>query len=381
MKVNIVDSPSLTQVRPRDVGIYLRRQGWTQSYQISNKLADVWRKAVGSFEQEALVPTTRDVSDYAERISRILSQLAAVEGRSQLDLWTDLVSVSCDLFTVRVRPSGGQEGILPAEVAKGVIDGSLGVLMSSACSAVAPKPYFRTRKPGEAAAWAEGVKMGLTRPGSYVFVFMVDVPDPGLQSRDTLETIPLSDAPFARKVLGKAAQGLDAVRSAISYESETHSFERFIEGVEQGVSANLCDALESILQPEYLESVEFTFSWSLRAAAIEGPRRVELCASVVDTITKASEILKEGAQPEEAQVEGYVTKLVRAQDVHEKGEVTVDVLLDEGPRKVVIQLPKAQYEAAVDAHKRKRKVVCTGNLAKNGPRYTLEDPRDFQELS
>lgn len=380
MKVNIVDGPSLTQVRPRDVGVYLKRHGWAQAYQIANGLADVWRKAADEVGQETLVPTTRDVSDYAERIARVLAQLAKIEGRSQLDLWMDLVSVSSDLFTVRVQPAGGQEGVLPADVAKGVIDGSLGVLMSSACSAVAPRPYFRTRKPGEAATWVEGVKMGLTRPGSYVFVFMVDVPDPGLQSREALETIALNDAPFTRKVLGKAAQGLDAVRMAIGEESETHSFDGFLRGVDLGVSANLCDALESILQPEDLRLVDFTFSWSLRASALEVPSRVELSTSVVDTIIKASELLKAESPPEDMQVEGYVTKLVRPQAVHEKGEVTVDVLLDEGPRKVVIQLPKPQYEAAVDAHKRKRKVVCSGRLAKSGPRYTLEEPREFHEV-
>lgn len=381
MKVNIVDTPALSQIRPRDVGIYLRRRGWIQSYQIANKLADVWRKSVGEAEEETLVPTVRDVPDYAERVARILSQLAKVEGRSQLDLWTDLVSVSCDLFTVRVQPARAQEGVLPVDVAKGVIDGSLGIMMSSACSAVAPKPYFRTRKPGEAATWVEGVKMGLTRPGSYVFVFMLDVPDPGLQSREALDTISLNDAPFSRRVLGKAAQALDTVRSAVQLQSETQSFDGFMRGVDFGVSANLCDALESVLQPDDLRLVDFSFSWSLRAAAIEVPLNVELSTSAVDTISRASELLKAEAPPEEMQIEGYVTKLVRPQDVHEKGEVTVDVLLDEGPRKVIVQLPRPQYEAAVDAHKRKRKIVCSGNLTKAGARFTLEDPRDFREVS
>ncbi|MGH9918015.1 MAG: hypothetical protein ACRD6W_03950, partial [Nitrososphaerales archaeon] len=356
-------------------------QGWSQTYQIENKLADVWRKTAGDADLETLVPTTRDAADYAERVARILSQLSRTEGRSQLDLWTDLISVSSDLFTVRVDPSGDQQGVLPADVAKAVIDGSLGILMSSACSAVAPKPYFRTRKPGEAATWVEGVKMGLTRPGSYVFVFIVDVPDPGLQSRDALETISLNDAPFNRKVLGKASQGLEAVRTAAQQQHDTQSFDGFLRGVDQGVSANLCDALESVLQPDDIRLVDFTFSWSLRAAALEVPRRVELSTSIVETISRASELLKAEAPPEEMQIEGYVTKLVRAQDVHELGEVTVDTLLDEGPRKVVIQLPRPAYEAAVDAHKRKRKIVCSGKVAKSGARFTLEEPHDFHELS
>ena len=80
------------------------------------------------------------------------------------------------------------------------------------------------------------------------------------------------------------------------------------------------------------------------------------------------------------QIEDYVTKLVRPQDTHEKGDVTVDALLDEGPRKVVIQLPRAAYEAALDAHKRKRKVVCSGRISKSGPRFTLEGPRDLHEV-
>lgn len=381
MRVNIVDVTSLSQVRPKDLGVYLRRHGWEQSYQIANKLADVWRRSAFDVGEETLVPLSRDTADYAERISRILSQLARIEGRSQLDVWTDLVSVRSDLFTVRVEPSGGQEGVLPADVAKGVIDGSLGVLMSSACSAIAPKPYFRTRKPGEAATWVEGVRMGLTRPGSYVFVFMVDVPDPRLQSRDAMDMIPLVDAPFERKVLGKAAQGLDTVKHALRQQSETQSYDGFLSGVGMGISANLCDALESILQPDDLRVVDFSFSWSLRAAAIDVPMRVELPVSAVDALTRASELLKAEAPPEEMQIEGYVTKLVRPQHIHEMGEVTLDVLLDEGPRKVAIQLSRQDYEAALDAHKRKRKVVCSGNLAKNGPRYTLEAPRDFHEVT
>jgi hypothetical protein len=381
MKVNIVDPRALGQVRPKDLRSYLARSGWTRQYSLPNRPAEVWASGQPVEQDRAgiLVPTRRDVRDYPERISRILGELERQEQRTQLDIWSDLVNVACDLFTVRAIPRNGREGQLPIDVAKTVLDGTLELLVSSACSAVSPKPYYRTRKPSDALDWIDQLKMGQTRPGSYVFTFLIDAGPPGLLPRDAVESIELRAAPYQRKVLGTAATALDSVVRASSEYEATGELTGFAQDVPKGVSANFCDGLGAILETDALDSVEFKFSWALESSQIAVPSRTSAPTSIRPVLEKASEMLKESGQPDVREIEGYVVRLAQEHEVQDSGDIAIYTLLEEGPRRVIVSLSATDYHHAIEAHRRKRKVICGGDVRKVGSRFVLQNPHDFRE--
>jgi hypothetical protein len=379
LKLNVADKAALTRVSPDDLQVYLERHGWTLGYTLRSQLAEVWKTRVGekTHEGEILVPKTRDVVDYSDRIGRILEVVANRLDKSQFDIWSELVSVRSDVVTVRVDPRHETEGRLPAEYAKSVIDGAYDLFLASACSALDPKPYFHARKPDGAVSWLEGLKMGLTRPGSYVFVFILESINDRLGA-DVM--ISLEDAPFNRRVLGTASNGLQGIVDAAEIHSKEGGFEGFVERVPRGVSANLCDAVVKIIDPDRVRAVDVSFSWAVKSTSLDVPREIAFEPSIRPTVEQAAEALKEQDPQHDITLVGFIHKLSRKQQTVSSGRIYLETLFFEGRRSVEIELDAETYHRAVVAHDRKRQVSFSGTLKKYGGRFRLDEPHNFREL-
>ena len=379
MKLNVADRAALSRVSPEDLEVYLARHGWKLGYELKDRMAEVWKS--GSQEParhgELVVPKRRDLLDYADRVSGILSVLADRLEKSQFDVWSDLISVGSDMVTIRLEPENEAEGRLPAEYAKSVVDGAYDLFSASACSALDPKPYFHGRKPEEAIAWLEGLKMGLTRPGSYIFVFILDSVD-GRLGEDT--NIPLSDARYDRRVLGTASVALKGVVDSVEIHSRSGEFDAFLERVPSGVSANLCDAIVEIIDPERVRRVDFTFSWAIRSTSLDVPGRVVVAPEIRPTVEKAAEILKEQDPQRGVTLVGFIHTLSRKERAVASGKIHLDTLLYEGKRSIEIELDSDTYHRAVLAHDQQRRVSISGTLKKYGSRHRLDDPYDFKTV-
>jgi hypothetical protein len=379
LKLNVADKAALTRVNPDDLQVYLERHGWALGYTLRSELAEVWKTSgmEGGHKGEILVPKTRDVVDYSDRIGRILAVVADRLNKSQFDIWSELVSVRSDVVTVRVDPRDETEGRLPAEYAKSVIDGAYDLFLASACSALDPKPYFHARKPDGAVSWLEGLKMGLTRPGSYVFVFILESVNDRL-GEDA--TIPVEDAPFNRRVLGTASNGLQGIVDAAEIHSKEGGFAGFVERVPHGVSANLCDAVVKMIEPGRVRAVDVSFSWAIKSTSLDAPQEISLDPRIRPTVEQAAVALKEQDPIRDVTLVGFIHKLSRKQQTVASGRIYLETLFYEGTRSVEIELDAATYHRAVVAHDRKRQVSFSGTLKKYGGRFRLDDAHNFREL-
>jgi hypothetical protein len=59
------------------------------------------------------------------------------------------------------------------------------------------------------------------------------------------------------------------------------------------------------------------------------------------------------------------------------GKVTIHGLIDDQPRKVVVELGDSDYRQAVTAHGQGRLVRCSGVLMREGRAYRLHEPYGF----
>jgi hypothetical protein len=73
---------------------------------------------------------------------------------------------------------------------------------------------------------------------------------------------------------------------------------------------------------------------------------------------------------------GSITKLQRA-GKQVWGRVTFTAFIDDHPRSVTVELPREEYERAVDAHKKRQPILITGDLVAEGQRWHLRNPRDL----
>ena len=95
MDVQIKDSDALRRVTPAMLCAYLKAHEWVHEQTWRNRIM-VWSRERDESLQEVLVPLRERSDTYAVRISETVALLAKMDGRSQLDVYHDLIGAGKD---------------------------------------------------------------------------------------------------------------------------------------------------------------------------------------------------------------------------------------------------------------------------------------------
>ena len=218
--------------------------------------------------------------------------------------------------------------------------------------------------------------MGQTERGSYVVTIMSRVP-PALDevAHDVQE-------PYERRVTKSLVSGLNHVHTAAVEAAGSGSMDAFREAIDQGVSANLCDAIVGVAGGvDATRSVEISLSWSRTWPERDGGQhRILFQADEIPLIYEAGRVLRESSPIEEFEVEGSVIALDRpaGRDI---GTVTVLGFVDERPRRIWMELRDADYHIAVQAHDQRAPISCVGDLLREGRTFSLQQPRHVRLIA
>ena len=364
------------------VASYLRNTGWQSVEQIADK-ATVWTRGNSENEDyEILLPTRRDVRDYAVRMAEVLQTLAAAEARSQSEIYDDLTETTFDTIRIRLQSELYEDGSLPLEQGVRVVEQTRELLLAAACAAVQPRPLYPARKPAQATEYLSRVRLGQTERGSYVLAVRSAV-TPRLQSmRDMqtslfLATADESEEPFERRVTLTLARALVAAQQAATRANQTGSLEPFVQAVPLGVSANFCDALANLRLNEASQDISFGLTWSpTRPVPEQTPRRIALSSDYFPILREAARQFRDSAPLEDFELIGSVVKLEHGGDAG--GLITVLGLVDSSMRRVQVSLLHKEHQMAIEAYKQEAFVTCEGELVKQGRAYVLQNPRNFR---
>jgi hypothetical protein len=99
----------------------------------------------------------------------------------------------------------------------------------------------------------------------------------------------------------------------------------------------------------------------------------------VPVIEEASRLFKETEGQSDFDLLGFVEKLERPVGAP-SGVVSVSAILDDRPRRVLLELADPEYQEALRAHRDSRPISCLGDLAKEGRSLRLRHPRQFRVL-
>jgi hypothetical protein len=164
--------------------------------------------------------------------------------------------------------------------------------------------------------------------------------------------------------------------------------ENILQGVRQGVSANLCEALVTMAPGNPQASLEVTTAWSRARPRVPRhiPGRVAFSQGQFAVIREAGRRLREGVEPRRERIVGLVVNLQaeppRLLSPFE-GRVIVRADVEGRSQRVRFVLPQAEYARACDAHRDRRRISVTGVLHRDSQsrRFELQQPRDFQVLA
>ncbi|WP_334172608.1 hypothetical protein [Sinomonas sp.] len=371
----MTDNAMLTNqtLQPVDVTEWLRIHGWTQTASLGD-IAQRWQND----RSGVLVPMSALSPDFTLRWSEMLKRLADSFDTDPAGVLLAVAKAGSDI--AEFRASGHIDDSIPLGDASTLIDSVRRSMQASANSALQPRSYYGHSLPDAARDYARNVRMGQTRPGSYIIPVISRLPI--LQPDDADDAVLFEDVtyqPFARSAMLKLAQGLTALHD-LTHGTTAPSGSRITEAVGAGVSSELCEAVANTLEAESVTNLSVAFTWAERLPASSAPGSVNLESEAVPLLRFVGSVLKGEPVIGRQTVVGYVKRLDRGED-DEVGRITLRTLDSDKARNITIELNDADYHVAGEANTERRMVAATGILHREpGRALRFTEVDDFHLL-
>lgn len=345
-------------ITPADVRWYALGRGW-KSLPSRNDAIAIFVKPESNIQIQ--VPQRGSDHDVAVMMKEVLRKLSELESRQLDEVSQDLRNPFADALRLRVKSRLAVSGTLPLLEGLKLFEGGRKLLISAACAAVTPQAYYLRKSLKQVDEFISRCQVGQTAIGSYVASILCP---PLAPSSPTLFEEVDENPPFERTVTQSLMSGLAVLSEAV----QTGDVSLIENGVDQGVSADLCDALSSITPPEDDSILQIEMSWSpvrpLRLQSV--PSVTRFAAPDLGFIQDAGKKLREKTIRHDT-VEGRIISL-REQPMLIKGlgrTVEVRARIDDRLATVRFGLDEEQYRKACDAYRDQKLVRITGTLRRD----------------
>ena len=376
MKTVVEDPVALASLSWVDLKSYLDAEGWHRLGDYAGKAAIYTHADPSGREWEVLVPLRDDVADYAERMGDAIHALAKVEARDVQGVFADLSAAGTDVIRLRA-PHAEDDGSIKLTQGVAMYREAENLMLAAACAAREPRRLYHPRKIAEVRGYLEGIRLGQSERGSYVVTVRSPVA-PALRAPSQLPLWDDEDEPFPRAVTLKLSQALRSATSAIRTAIETDRFEAFEAAVQQGVNANLCDALAQLAANG--GGLDVRISWALVRPAPTVERQFRFSRDMARVLASAAQEFRRNEPKLDERLEGFVIHLDRAPE-QTSGSATLRVLLDGRARRLRATFEPREYSLVVKAHDDKLLVSIEGDIFPSGQRWELRNPRNLRLLA
>lgn len=365
MRASIRDREALLAIAPAALSAYARAQGWVRNGAYGDH-SDVYA-AEGL--PEVILPRTQRLGDYASVVSRLIEIFAQVAETDELSLYRDLVTADRDV--IRVRASESTDGAVAVGDGISLMQGARDMLLAAACSLDNPRPLYRAGANREASDYMRRVRLGQTEHGSFVVTLLTPVIPPPLQPSSDLDCPPDDDS-SERLVTRRLADVLQAVRHATERTVGGDTL-AFYEAVENGVSANLCESLATLIEP--FPTLDVGLTWARTRPMPTARNVIRFANDDAPIIREAARSFRDREPQPDVRLFGFVQRL-RRDEAETDGTITLHASVDgREARSVTAVLDPYDYERALQAHRDKAPVVAEGDLKRAGQRWRLDNPR------
>lgn len=376
MKVKIDDTEAVGTLRPLDLAAYLRSRGWSEVD--PDGPLSIWEMAFNGGTVEVLAPKHQQWRDYGRRVRAVLDTLGEVEDRSQLSIWRDIVAVSADVVRLRAVSGKASDDTIAFLDGLGVAAAGRGLLLAAACSAARPQKSYAARKPALALKYLDEIRLGQSERGSYVVTVISPVSPALTPAPDQTHFQYVEEpfvVPFARRVTLTLGRALEQLYRAAERGAATGRLDAFEDGVELGVSADMCEALGHIRTSARIYAFETMIGWApSRPAPAGAPARTVFTQDVLEVIDEAGRMLRERATLDDFELEGLVIRLAELPgEIYHKAVIAGRV--NGQARQVSMELKDEDWRIAKMAFDQRLLFRCTGELKHSGKLYEPANPR------
>lgn len=360
MRVDIRDRDALQAISPDALSAYAKSAGWSKigSYREYSDIYDA------EHLPEIILPRTQRLADYASVVSRLIAIFSEVAGRDELALYRDLMNANRDV--VRVRASGGDEGSLTVNDGVELVGGSRDMLLAAACSLREPQALYRAGANREATDLLSRVRLGQTEQGSFVVALVIAIPPPIPTLFDDADDY---GAPIERLMTKRLIEALSAARSATE-STVAGEGEAFAKAVDNGVSANLCEALDRVISP--FPTVDISVTWARTRPMKSLGKSVGFTKADALILREAARSFR-GREPQPDQFLVGPIHRMRREEWESDGVVSIRTVVEGQWKSVKVYAKRTDYERLTEAHKHKSMVVMKGDIEQYGERISLRN--------
>lgn len=344
------------EVTVEQLDAYLRNTHWVQTGKLRS-IATIWNRQ-DVLDAEVVLPLSRSVKDYTQRIRDALETVASFEKRGVLDVVNDIGLLFANVVTVRVVHADTDDGTIPINDGVLLISRAKDLLFAAAMSIYSKRKHFTGKPPKNAADFVGTLLLGQTEVGSYVVNVIAPLQGaPGVpRAAETAEAMPLAEA-----VTLNLVTGLEALTQASAIYEDQHDLHVFESTIAKGASANMCDALLGFSGLNRNRSFEIKVTPASGPMFETEPKLFKFEAHHIEVLERASGYFKDDYVLPKRTLTGYVRKLSRPKE-DESGTITLDTQLGDVNRNVRIELGPEDYHHAVLAHDNNSLVQCSGDV-------------------
>ncbi len=374
----------LLALRPDDISLYLTGRGWVSKPYGSARQALQFRTS-SMRGVDLLVPLTRDLGDYAQRMADLIVALATIEQRPVWEILNDLSAPSGDVFRLKIAGSVTSQGSFPLDHAIKLFQGGRQLLWSSAFGLLRPEALHHHRKIKKVEDFLETCRLGQTERGSFVATIFAPVPpeiQPALANLDAGQF--QLEQPFPRQVTTRVMSSLGLVASSI----QAGKPEQLLDAIPRGVSANLCDALVMMKPPGDESRLDVDVTWSRNRPHLPAdvPRSVSFPQ---EAFTVIEEVGRQLCQRLTAKIERFTGKILSVKRAlrpllpEVAGWMVMAADVNGTPARVKADLVSDDFALACEALRDDLRVEVKGVIRHDvmARAYVLTEPSELRVLS
>ena len=377
MIVQIRDRAALSSLSIVSLRAYLVSREWNNEGQWGERPATIFAKDHGGRNWEIIVPHQDTVAGYAEGMAECVKVLAAVEERSQLDVFYDLAGAGADV--IRLRSANGKSGeSLSLRQSASMLNEAYRMLEAGARAAEKPRAAYRGKLSADVAEYLDSVQPMPGYTQGYALTLHSPVPVGFERQEDLGDDF---HAPFSRLVTTTLAQGLQHSSDALEKAVSSDTLDSFREAVPRGVSANLCDAVAELARKG--DGVEIGLSW----AGVRPPSALQADAPTFRFSPHSADILAEAARSfrhhEPSLDQALIAQVVRLEREPEEfdGRATILYVMEGQPIRLRVKFEEGAYGIVIQAFQQRDPISLDGDIYRVGNTYELRNPRNLSLVS
>ncbi|MEV6101489.1 hypothetical protein [Nocardia sp. NPDC051981] len=375
---------------PDNVAQFLASRHWTK--QVDRTFDQVWvlDGGHGGRSISVLLPREPSFVDYAKRLREAVTAISGTYDLAMSELAEQVASVHADLFFVRVDQTM-RDGTIPLRQAASLLDNIGQLIRAAAVATHNPQASGRGRVPDYVNEFLnDDIRMGHTKKGSFIITVAARLDDAAVEalSADRPEDSDNEGMPsFTRRVMTTLARSLEVTRR---FAADRGDFTDVDDAVNQGLKLPVVQALQEMGAAEGLHGLDLSFEWA--AAEPQNapvPSHVSLDRAIIDELPEIESRLVRREEPQRVTVVGPVIELKVADDgagteEDQGGAIVINADIGRRTRKVTIPLEAEDFRWAIAALRDKLPFAATGDLAKKGNSWWLNEPievdRSFLEF-